>query len=68
MIISKNAIRISSKKIYFNFPFISFNDIFTPSTDKNKIFQNIILDIYNVAKRSGFKGILLYGPKGSGIT
>ena len=51
-----------------NCPFVSFNDLFDPTTDANKTTQNIIFDIYNRTQRSGFKGVLLYGPRGSGKT
>ena len=50
------------KKFMLNCPFVSFNDIFDPTTNQNKTIQNIIFDIYNRTQRSGFKGILYLVP------
>jgi hypothetical protein len=57
-----------TKKFFLSCPFISFNDIYDPSTDPNQGLQKNILEIYNRSQRTGIRGILLYGPRGSGKT
>jgi SpoVK/Ycf46/Vps4 family AAA+-type ATPase len=56
------------KKFILSKPFISFDDIYDPSTDPKKNIKANILEIFERSKRSGKKAILLYGPKGSGKT
>ncbi len=57
-----------AKKFILTTPFISFNDIYESSTDQTKTVKKNILEIYERSQRSGYKCILLYGPKGSGKT
>ena len=57
-----------TKKFFLSCPFVSFNDIYDPSTDPNQGLQKNILEIYNRSQRTGIRGILLYGPRGSGKT
>ena len=56
------------QKFILSKPFISFDDIYDPSTDPKKNLKSSILEILERSKRSGKKGILLYGPRGSGKT
>ena len=56
------------KSFFLNTPFISFSDIYFPLNDPKKNIKNNMLEIYERSQRTGYRGILLYGPKGSGKT
>ena len=57
-----------AEKFILNRSFVSFNDIYDTTTDKNKPTKQALLDIYDRAQRSGYKSLFLYGPNGSGKT
>jgi Cdc6-like AAA superfamily ATPase len=56
------------KSFLLSTPFVSFNDFYDPSNDPKTIIKNKMLELYERSQRSFFRGILLYGPKGSGKT
>ena len=57
-----------SKGFILKCPFISFNDIFEVNNDKNKSTQKVLLETYERSQKSGYKSLLLFGPRGSGKT
>jgi SpoVK/Ycf46/Vps4 family AAA+-type ATPase len=57
-----------AEKFILSRSFVSFNDIFDTTLDKNKPTRQTLLDIYDRAQRSGYKTLFLYGPNGSGKT
>jgi SpoVK/Ycf46/Vps4 family AAA+-type ATPase len=57
-----------SKKFILSCPFVSFADIYDPTTDKNKAIQKVLSEVYERSLRTGNKSLLLYGPRGSGKT
>ena len=57
-----------SKKFILSCPFVSFDDIYDPTPDKNKTIQKVLTEVYERSKRTGNKSLLLYGPRGSGKT
>ena len=56
------------KKYILTEPFVTFDDIYEQSSDKNKTVKNMIIDNYQKSLRLKYKNLLLFGPKGSGKT
>ena len=56
------------KKYILTEPFVTFDDIYEQSADKNKSIKSMIYDNYQKSLRLKYKNLLLYGPKGSGKT
>jgi SpoVK/Ycf46/Vps4 family AAA+-type ATPase len=57
-----------AKKFIVSHPFVSFNDIYDVSNGQNPSLQKTLCEIYERSQRSGYKTLLLYGPRGSGKT
>jgi len=65
---AKSDLAKFAEKFILSRSFVSFNDIFDTTLDKNKPTRQALLDIYDRAQRSGYKTLFLYGPNGSGKT
>ena len=65
---AKSDLAKFAEKFILSRSFVSFNDIFDTTLDKNKPTRQTLLDIYDRAQRSGYKTLFLYGPNGSGKT
>ena len=52
------------QKFILSCPFMSFEDIYDPSSE----IKNKMIEIYERSKRTKYKSVLLYGPRGSGKT
>ena len=57
----------AKKFIVYN-PLVSFNDIYDPSNNQNNGLEKTLDEIYKRSQKSGYKTLLLYGPRGSGKT
>ena len=53
-----------ANKFILSCPFLCFEDIYDPSSE----IKNKMIDIYERSKKSKYKTVLLYGPRGSGKT